>query len=90
MTILALDPGPDKTGWVHYGDGRVLCAGIAPNADVLAGINSFDARILAIEMVASYGMPVGREVFETVWWIGRFTQAWARPDEVRLVYRRDV
>jgi len=41
-------------------------------------------------MVASYGMPVGREVFETVRWIGRFQQAWHKPEEVRLIYRRDV
>lgn len=46
--------------------------------------------ILAIEMVASYGMPVGREVFETVRWIGRFQQAWSEPEAVKLVYRQDV
>ena len=41
-------------------------------------------------MIASYGMPVGREVFETCVWIGRFQQAWHDPEAVRLVYRRDV
>lgn len=90
MTILALDPGPEKTGWVRYGGGRVLSAGIVPNADILAGLNTTDARYLAIEMVSSYGMPVGREVFETVLWTGRFIQAWKLPDEVKLVYRQDV
>lgn len=43
---------------------------------------------LAIEMIASYGMPVGAEVFDTCVWIGRFVQAWSAP--YTLVYRRDV
>jgi hypothetical protein len=44
---------------------------------------------LAIEMVASYGMPVGVDVFETVLWIGRFIQAW-QPHEYTKVFRKDV
>ena len=45
---------------------------------------------IAIEMVASYGMAVGKEVFETCVWIGRFQQAWHIPDSAKLIYRRDV
>jgi len=46
--------------------------------------------VLAIEMFASMGMVVGREVFETCVWIGRYIECWRDPDAVRLVYRRDV
>ncbi len=34
------------------------------------------ADSVAIEMVASYGMAVGKETFRTVWWSGRFADAW--------------
>jgi hypothetical protein len=40
-------------------------------------------------MIASYGMAVGREVFETCVWIGRFIQA-RQPMQHELIYRRDV
>lgn len=46
----------------------------------------FDA--VAIEMVASYGMAVGKSVFDTCVWIGRFIQALAN-DGVDYVYRKD-
>lgn len=90
MTILALDPGPIQTGWCLYDGKRVIDCGVAPNAEVLIALEDIPADRLAIEMIASYGMAVGREVFETCVWIGRFQQAWHKPDAVELVYRKDV
>lgn len=46
--------------------------------------------VLALEMVASYGMSVGKDIFETVRWIGRLQQAYRDPEAVMLIYRRDV
>jgi hypothetical protein len=92
QSILALDPGTTQSGWCEFdARGRVLDSGVASNHDVLRWVQADrDASILAIEMIASYGMAVGREVFETCVWIGRFQQAWRDPASVRLVYRRDV
>ncbi|HJB20949.1 MAG TPA: hypothetical protein H9773_04515 [Candidatus Fournierella merdavium] len=45
---------------------------------------------IVVEMVASYGMAVGREVFETCVWIGRFLQLGAVLPEQQpchIVYR---
>lgn len=92
--ILALDPGTTQTGWVLFGDGRVHASSVDENYRVLNFVGECGAdpavEHLAIEMIASYGMPVGREVFETCVWIGRFQQAWHLPEAVRLVYRNDV
>lgn len=91
--ILAIDPGTEQSGWCTFDAGRVIESGVSPNKDALEHIRQCcNSRVqtLAIEMVASYGMPVGREVFETVRWIGRFQQAWRDPEAVKLVYRREV
>lgn len=92
MRILAIDPGTVESGWVLLVSGRVAQSGVSENHGLLRQVASThgDADVLALEMIASYGMPVGREVFETCVWIGRFVQAWRSPDSAKLVYRRDV
>jgi hypothetical protein len=90
MIILAIDPGPEKSGWVLLNSGRVMRSEIFSNDELIQDLPRLSrvADKLAIEMVASYGMPVGREIFETCVWIGRFLQAW--PGDVQYVYRKDV
>jgi len=88
--ILALDPGTTQTAWVYLVGGIPLSHGKWPNEDVLAKLRSspLGDELLAVEMIASYGMPVGAEVFDTCVWIGRFLQAYDGP-HVR-VFRREV
>lgn len=91
--ILAIDPGTTESGWVVYLGGEVVESGVKTNDAMLAHcrlISPASQHVLAIEMIASYGMPVGKEVFETCVWIGRFKQAWFDPESVRLIYRKDV
>jgi hypothetical protein len=92
--ILAVDPGTEQSGWVEFIDGVVKDSGVMENGDLLELLGSDHWRTegyeLALEMISSYGMPVGREVFETCVWVGRFKQQWHHPAAVRLVYRRDV
>lgn len=97
MTILAIDPGTNQSGWVLYRDGNVIDCGVMDNEDLRRRLadGAFGltwADDMAIEMVASYGMAVGKETFRTVWWSGRFTDAWFSsigrlPIEI---YRADV
>jgi hypothetical protein len=91
VIVYALDPGPTQSGWVLFSPpSEVVGSGVADNHDLLVWLRATRADVLAIEMIASYGMAVGREVFETCKWIGRFQQAWRAPEEVLLVYRQEV
>ncbi len=91
---LAIDPGPTESGWCVMLGGDLIHSGVMPNQELLEYIQrkhfEINRQQLAIEMIASYGMAVGREVFETCLWVGRFVQAWHDPESVRLVYCKDV
>lgn len=87
--LVAIDPGTTHSGWVVMQDGQPVDHGIADNHDVLDMLRGFSTAQVAIEMIASYGMAVGSEVFDTCVWIGRMSQA-AGVDRVRLVFRREV
>ncbi len=95
--ILGLDPGTVQSAYCALAGGIPEETATVPNEtmlDMLTGrLGAWlpASDILALEMVASYGMPVGKDVFDTVRWIGRFEQAWAhRGGIVTLVYRREV
>jgi hypothetical protein len=88
VTILALDPGPTDSAFVLWDGHRVIEAAHWPNADIRQVLIGREYDLAACEMIASYGMAVGKSVFETCVWIGRFIEV-ARV-EPRLVYRRDA
>jgi hypothetical protein len=92
MRILAIDPGSEQSAFVLLDDGRLERFGKLPNEQMRAEIDEVCADRLAVEMIASYGMPVGAEVFQTCVWIGRFVERWpGRFDaSTDLVYRKDV
>ena len=72
---------------------RVIAKGKVLNETIRDGLLHYRwpaARYVVIEMVASYGMPVGREVFDTCVWIGRFTEAaLGRELPVDYIYRKE-
>lgn len=90
--ILAIDPGPVNSAFVlYYAPDKAIRAREIASNDLLLQIlerGDVSADHLAIEMIASYGMPVGASTFDTCVWIGRFIQAWRRP--FTKVYRKDV
>lgn len=88
--ILAIDPGPERSAWVHMRGMEVISHAIEDNDAIANDLQMTRGLIdhLVVEMVASYGMPVGREVFETCLWVGRFIQAYDGPHD--KVYRQQV
>mgnify|MGYP001252625348 CR=1 FL=1 len=78
MIVLGCDPGWEQSSLVVCVDGVIVLHLFEPNTDVLAYLSAFirlDA-ILVIEQIESMGMAVGKTTFETVFWSGRFAQAW--------------
>lgn len=71
--VFAIDPGNFETAYcVLRGDRKILGFGKLPNLKFRREVLPLHlANYVAVEMIASYGMPVGREVFETCINIGR-------------------
>lgn len=73
--ILAIDPGPTQSALCVF-NGMSVHTRTLPNAKLRELLPFIPADLLVVEMIASYGMPVGCEVFETCVWIGRFLERW--------------
>ena len=89
MKVLAIDPGNRQSAWCMI-DGETLkplSFGKEENQVVLDAVQQRSYDSIVIERVASYGMAVGRDVFETCEWVGRFTQAARVPPD--YVYRQE-
>lgn len=79
MRILAIDPGTTQSGWVivRVENDAIIeleAKGITDNEKmfgIINGISPFDDQVWC-EMIASQGMSVGQETYETCVWIGRF------------------
>ena len=99
MIVFAIDPGNEQSAWCIMNDKyELLDFGKQPNREVMSiligRLTDTETAVslidnVALERVASYGMPVGREVFETCEWIGRFAQEAEKKAKVSYIYRRD-
>lgn len=75
MNTLAIDPGPSDSAFVIWNGVAIIEKGIVPSKDILPVINTYGIQLncsVVCERVACYGMPVGKEVFETCFYSGRY------------------
>lgn len=90
MIIRAIDPGTTQSAYVDWDGERIHSFGIVLNQEVRE-LPTADIDVCVVEMVASYGMPVGADVFETCVWIGRFLEhMFSVQVDYCKIYRRDV
>ena len=88
--IIAIDPGNTESAYcMMKQDLKPFEFGKVDNESLLTMLEVATYEYTTvIEMIASYGMPVGKEVFDTCVWIGRFDHASFKP--AWFVYRKDV
>lgn len=93
--ILAIDPGNVESAYVVLDDNlKPIDFDKCSNQEILEKIYCDDfqeCEHIAIEMIASYGMAVGKEVFDTCVWIGQFKEALEcrYSAEINFVYRKE-
>lgn len=92
-TIIAIDPGPSESAYVVWDGSSIGESGKVPNEEMRQALIAMDLsgqfNRCVIEMIASYGMPVGAEVFETCVWIGRFMEAFGA-DRCDSIKRKEI
>ena len=88
--ILAIDPGNVDSAYCLIDEKtyKPIEFGKLSNQQVLMKVIELKYDKLILEMIASYGMPVGASVFETCVWIGRFIQA-RNCCDYDYIYRKD-
>ena len=82
--ILAIDPGSEQSGVVGYDivSGHTHHPSVASNEDLLRWIRDWSSywTHLIIEYPHVRGQMMKSQVIETIFWIGRFAEAWGDMD----------
>ena len=87
--ILAIDPGNIESAYCIMDSNTYIPIkfGKVENELLLYEIEKEKYDKLVVEMLQSFGMPVGSTVFDTCVWIGRFIQA--SPKDYEYIYRKE-
>jgi hypothetical protein len=89
-TIAGIDPGNKETAFVVISNDKIIEHFYEPNENAIAMLKYLaigDKADFYCEMIASYGMPVGKSIFDTCLFIGRIIEALPN---VKLITRNVV
>ena len=92
MKIFAIDPGNEFSAYCIMDDEYKLDSfAKLPNRELMEVLLNRldDVDLVVIERMQSYGNIVGKEVFITCEWIGRFSQEAERKVEVNYIFRSE-
>ena len=86
---MSIDPGNIESAYciIDTNTYTPIKFGKIENEMLLFQLESDKYDMLVIEMIASYGLAVGKSVFDTCVWIGRFIQA--SPKDYEYIYRKE-
>lgn len=93
MKILAIDPGNNESAYIIWDGYTIIDKAKISNEELLVliegGWNGLE--FVTIEMIASYGFPMGQTTIDTVFWIGRFLDVAVKYGyEVKLLFRKTI
>ena len=75
MRILGVDPGPRESAYCAWDGQRIIESGKVDSKyilDLIYKASTFQESRVACEHIQCFGLGVGKEVFETAYWIGEF------------------
>ena len=75
--IIAIDPGTVRSAFVQWDGEQIHRAEIMENENLLDMIRRIDPLpVLVVEQIRCYGMTMGADMIDTVFWSGRFCEAY--------------
>ena len=91
--IFAIDPGNEKSAYCVMDDNyKLIEFAKMPNRELMDKMLEWlrdGIRTVVIERMMNYSANVGRTVYETCEWIGRYSQEAEKLTEVKYLYRKD-
>jgi len=94
MKIFTIDPGPKQSAFLKWDSEHetITSFGIVENDELLKMVRLIQPyEQIVCEMIQSFGMPVGKEIFETVLFIGQVKEASLNAGHsLNLIYRKEI
>jgi hypothetical protein len=87
--VVGIDPGPTHSAYCYVSqDYRIVAAAKVVNRLLLGDLYAHPVLQIAIEGLACYGRPVGRETFETAYMVGRVLEVADHQGTPCAIYHR--